>query len=676
MGGDPAEVALAAAHAVLPTAHAADMLAATGKLDRISALPRPGVDPDALARRLRGELSDGLEVITGTDGAQGTQSTVRSLDDGVNSALFAFAGVTVLVASLAVANIYSVLLAQRTRELALLRLVGARRIQVLTLVVREALLAAAIGTSIGLAGGVVLARTAVAIVRPLGVAPALSLSWSMVVAACLVGGVVSLAGSAVPALRASRHVPLRAVSDTAAGGDRTVRGGVVATCLAIGAVVLAGSALTGGLSPVTQRVGAVVGAALVVAGIGFASRWLVGPLCAAAARPLVALIGQTARLGVGNVARSPSRATAAGSTLMVTMVLVGAVATFGSGVRQGVAEQFETTGRADLFVERRGLVRVDTRSLFAAFGHELRTVRDGAAIVSVDGALVGPSGVESQVAVSGLDRLATMIDLGITRGSIGRAALDGPASVAVEASAVILSEASADSLGAEVGDLVELRSTSGREVPVEVVAIYRNTAFVGPAIVSWPAVSSTRSEGTFEVAALDLTAGASVRATEARLRRVADTFPRVRVHTPADFEALNASVVETVLRILGVLLSASVGIGVLGLGSTLALSVHERRREIVMLRAVGARRSQIRSIIGLEAAVVSALAVTVGLAAGAGIGVLATRFAPETLAVSAAVPWVLLGAVGATSVCVGWLVGVLVARRATRIPPALATVVD
>lgn len=660
-----AEVAVSSAHVVLPAHHAAEMLAAVGKLDRISAIPEPGVPPDALARRIRSEVSEGLAVMAVSDRAQATQDTVAALDDGVSTALVAFAVVTVGVAGLAVANIYTVLLAQRTRELALLRLVGARRSQVISLVLREACIAGLAGTVLGLAGGAQLARIAVAVVRPLGVEPAVRISWSMVAAASVVGGLVALGGAIMPAVRASRHGPLEAMSDTAAGGDRPVRGSRVAALMIAGIVWLGFAQV-----PPTNRgpiaLGATAtGVVLLLAALVLASRWFVGPLCAVASRPMNALFGHTARLGVGNVARSPNRAAAAASTLLITMVLVGAVATFGSGVRQGVTEQFATTGRADLFVERRGLVRVDTRSLFEAFGDRLAPVRSGAAIVSVDGVLIGPSGSEARVVTSDLRRLADMVDLGIVGGSVSD-----------DADAAMLSETSAAALGADVGDRIRLRSTSGREAPVKVVALYRNSAFVGPAVLAWGPVSETGSEGTFELAALDVSPCASVHATRTRLLRVADGFPRVRVHTPGEFEELDASVVDTVLRIVSALLSASVGIGVLGLGSTLALSVHERRREIVMLRAVGASRPQIRSIVGTEAVLISALAAIAGLAGGAGGAWLAIRTGVDTPAVNAPLPWGLLLGVAIIAVCIGWIVGIYVARRAARMPPAGAGAPD
>ncbi len=189
-------------------------------------------------------------------------------------------------------------------------------------------------------------------------------------------------------------------------------------------------------------------------------------------------------------------------------------------------------------------------------------------------------------------------------------------------------------------------------------------------------MEATGSEGTFELAALDLSPNASVAGTERNLRRVADTFPRVRVHTPEQFAALNSSVLDLVLRIVQVLLAGTVGIGLLGLASTLALSVHERRREIVMLRAVGARRSQIRAIIGIESAVVAAMAALVGLAFGAGVGWAASNVGPAELIAPGPLPIGFLLGVGATAVVLGWFVGVLVATRAASAPPSTAGAAD
>ncbi len=618
----PEQIAISSAHVVLPADEAASMLGAVGKVDRVSVVPEPGADADAVADRLRSTLPDGLEVVVVTDRTQATQQTVASIDEGVRSGTSAFAALTVLIAAFAVANVQTVVLAQRIRELALLRLVGAGRSQLARLVLVEAAIVGAAASVVGLGIGTVLAWVAVTVVDPLGVSAALLLTSPMVVAAAVVGLAVTLIGSAWPVVRASRAAPLDALSDTGAGAERTPVGPLVP------AIRLVSVALT-------------------------------------------PLLGVSGRLGIGNAARRPARSAAAGATLMVTLALVAVVGTIGAGARETVQSRFETAGSADLYLERRGLVRVDPTSLVNVLAGNVGGLSAAAEVIAVDGVIVGPGGTERRVTTSGLARLASIMDLDITSGDpvagqppdaelTGEGAPDG----------VMLSDGTAESLGVTVGDTVTLQSTSGGEIEVRVVATYANTAFVGPAVVARAAVEQVNAEGTFELAALEVADDAPTWAVRRQLRRVGDSFPKVRVHTPESFAELNSEVTDTVLRVIGVLLVGSVGIGMLGLGSTQALAILERRRELVMLRAVGASRGQIRALVGVEAGVIAGIASVIGLGAGALVGWWGARFVPEDLLEAPIVPWMSLAWVGLAATAIAVLVSLAVARRATRVAPA------
>ena len=623
VGATPEQIAIDSAHVVLPSEHAPALLGAVGKVDRISVVPSPGVDSGDLAESLRGELPDGLNVVVVTDRAQSTQQTVASIDSGVRSATTAFALLTVVVAAFAVANVQTVVLAQRTRELALLRLIGAGRGQLARLVLVEALVVGAAATSVGLVAGSVLAWLAAEVVDPLGVEASILLTAEMAVAALAVGLLVTLVGSLWPAVRASRAAPLDALSDTGAGSE---------------------ARLVGPLVPATNAV----------------------------ARILTPLFGISGRLGLGNVGRRPARSAAAGATLMLTLLLVGSVATLGAGARQTVTDRFEEGGSADLYLERRGLVRVDTSSLLRRLQEEAGGISGGAEVVAVDGVLLGPGGSERRVTTSGLVRIDALMELDVLAGdpADGSDAADpfgeGPADGAM------LSQGAARALGVGVGDPVTLQSASGREAELRVVATYANTAFVGPAIVARPAVAEVDAEGTFELAALRVAPDVPLRAAGYSVQRVADGFPKVRVHTPESFAALDSDVTDTVLRVIWVLLVGSVGIGFLGLASTQALAVLERRRELVMLRAVGASRGQIRGLIALEASVIAALAAVFGLGAGVALGWFGARAVPTELVASPVVPVGPLVAVGAAAVLVAALVSLAVSRRATLVEPAEA----
>jgi putative ABC transport system permease protein len=241
---------------------------------------------------------------------------------------------------------------------------------------------------------------------------------------------------------------------------------------------------------------------------------------------------------------------------------------------------------------------------------------------------------------------------------------------AAEPVSVMLSDSAAAELGLAVGDEARLRTISGSERTLVVAATYSNTAIAGDAVVDVTGLDPG-TLGTFELGVLRFEGrhgDRSVRAVE----RAAGHFPKVRVHTPAEFGALNASVTDTVLRIIAVVLAGMIGIGYLGLVATLGLATLERRNELVMLRAIGAARAQVRSMVRIEAMLVGLVASVVGLGVGVGLGWVAANSAPSDLVASVVVPWGSIVAVGVVSVVLALAVSLGVARRASLVPPAEA----
>ena len=663
---DASSIALAAGHAILDPGVAPILLDAGGRVDRITVTPRPGVDPGVLERRMRAAVPPGVRVSSALSRSAVTQQTVERIDEGVQQAVTVFAGLTVLISALVVTNTLGVLVAQRTREFGLLRLVGASRAQVLRTVMGESLGVGLLGAVLGLGLGVVLAYAAALVVRDSTVPVGFELTSTMVLVAVGVGVLVTGVGGIVPALRAGRVTPLAALSDTRAGADRRGGAWVPLVAFAVGCA-MAGAAVT--------RPGGPDGAWIVVAGLGVLSafvgvaglsRWLVGPLLATAGAVLRPVSGRAGRLGVANARRSPGRAAGAASTLMVGLALVGLVATIGASIRSTVESQFDTAGSADLYLERRGVVRVSTQALDVELAGRARRPFRYASITTVDGVVLGRAGATTPLSASFLPELAELVDLGITDGAVPGFA-DDPAAERVS---VMLSDSAAAELGLAVGDEALLRTISGSERTLVVAATYSNTAIAGDAVVDVTGLDPG-TLGTFELGVLRFEGrhgDRSVRAVE----RAAGHFPKVRVHTPAEFGALNASVTDTVLRIIAVVLAGMIGIGYLGLVATLGLATLERRNELVMLRAIGAARAQVRAMVRIEAMLVGLVASVVGLGVGVGLGWVAAISAPPDLVASVVVPWASIVAVGVVSVVLALTVSLGVARRASLVPPAEA----
>lgn len=664
--GGSVTVPLSDGHAVLDPAVAPELLDAVGRVDRITVIPEPGVEPATLRSRLDAALPDSVRVDALTSAAASTQQTVGTIEDGVRLATVIYAGVTVLVAVLVVVNVLSVILAQRTRELGLLRLVGARRSTVARLVVSEAVIIGLAASVIGGALGVVLAYVGARVVRVAGVDVDFAVTWPMVVVALAVGLLVTVLGSLWPAIRASRVTPMDALSDTRTGADRPVRGPVPVLALVVGfgGGAWLASTSSGGLGGWT---GAAIGVCLVVGFVGLAllSRWVVVPM-AAVAGAVIGRISVPGRLGVGNARRQPSRTAGAASTLMVGLALVAVVATVGASARTTIDEQVRASGRADLYVERRGLVRISMTTLEQLFALDPGFIEEVAAVQSFDGTVVGPGGASASAVTASLEPAARVAELGITAGDVGAGTATGMVN------GVMVSERVGEELGVGLGDTVTVRSTSGLELELPVVATYRNTALFGGVIVDRDSAQFIDADGTFELAAVDLVDGADPYVVGSGVQALARNFNELYVDTPETFAALRLAVADVALRVIGVMLVGALGVGFMGLAGTLALSTSERRRELVMLRAVGAKRHQIRSLVWIEATFIGAVATVVGMGAGLVIGRVGSTVAPESIIEDPVVPWGQLGVVAAVGIGVAWLVSLTVARRAARLPPSEA----
>ncbi len=595
------------------------LLDAEGRLDRITAIPVPGTDLDELAARLRSSLPADLEVSSAKDADAVTAQTVQVISEGVATATFAFAALSAAVAALLVSNTLAILVTQRNRELALLRCVGLTTAQAGRIVMLEAAMVGIAGAALGLVLGIPLSMVGASFIQP-GAQVGLLVTTQMVGAAVLVGVGVTMVAAIVPAFRASRVPPLAAL----VAADSAQRRGVVGWAMT--PLLLAARAL----SPTTS-----------------------------------------VRMAVDNARRDLRRSGATAVTLIVGLGLISLVLTGSASIRAATQDQFVNASSADLYLERRGLVRISGDAVderLAAAGVESGLV----SVLAVDGSLRGPSGTIDQVSASRLDAVPRLFDLGLSGGAFPQGPAppiadfndaDAGTQGETDVGRAMLSDGAAQTLGVGVGGDVTLRSVSGRERTLRVVGTYRGTAFVGPAVVERADAEAIAADGSFEVAAVDVPDRFDVADAAGYFGRNLRGFPKLRVHTPEEFAALNVGVANTVTRLALVVLSGALLVGALGAANTISLSVMERRRELGLLRAVGATAGQVRSLVRTEALVICGLAGLVGVSAGVVTAVVAVGRAPAEFAADPVVPWLSLGVVGVAALTIGAVSAALATRR-------------
>lgn len=595
---------VADAHVVVEREALATMLGAQGRVDRITVTPQPGVGTEQLTRDLAAALPDDLVLRSAADPDVVLARSVAAASDAITLGTTALALLAALVAASLITNTLSIVAAQRSVEVALARCIGMSRRQVVGSFLVEAVLIGMVAAVLGLALGAPLAVLGAGIVFP-DTATSMLVTPAMVVAAVAVGLVVTVLAATRPARRLARVPPVAALSATRSRRGRSV--------------------LLSAVLPLID-------------------------LMRRAAR------GPVLRMSLAQPAQDPRRAGAVVATLFVSLVLVGTVLTVSTSVSSSIDAQYADRSTADLYLRRRGVVRVDARSLEARLGAEGRS---GYVDLSrVEGSLLGPDGVEPVLRSADLDEVpaAFPLDLDTTPSS------DPDRTV-------LLSEPSADDLGVGVGDTVTLRSTSGVDTTLTVGGIYRNAAVVGPALVSVAAARSIDAEGSFELAAIRLEPGAPVERIRRAIDRNIGGFNRLAVDTPRGFAATDTEIAATVTRLVLVILAGTLALGAVGAANNIALSVNERRRELAVLRAVGAGRRQVGAMVTTEAVVLCSVVGAGAAVLGAAIGVVVIRLAPSDLAAAARVPVPALVVVALGATALGAAAAAVPAVTAMRRPP-------
>jgi putative ABC transport system permease protein len=605
-------------------------------------------------------LPHGVEAVPSQQIGDEQAESVRKGLGFFTKALLGFAAVALLVGSFLIWNTFSVLVAQRSRELGLLRAVGATRRQVLAGVVGEAVVVGLVAAAAGIGLGLLAALGLRGLLSAVGIdlpTTTLQLAPHTVTAAVLVGLLVTVLSALVPARAATRIPPVAALRDAATstverpGRRRTAAGSVL---LAVGAALLVLVGI-GGDQPGTAGLGALAAfLGLVLLGPAIAGGYgrLVGAARPGAGR---AATGAGWAMAARNLARAPRRAASTALALTIGLSLVAAVTVMASSIKSSVRDVVASSTSADLLVRASSQV---APGIPVAAAQAVRGV-DGVALVSE--ARFGPAKVGSSKTYVGA------IDAG-TAGKVADLQIRSGRLTDLRGDSLLVSTSTARSKHLAVGDRLPVSFPSGGRIDARVVGTFDNDELIGSAYVLPLATYAAHTvDGLDAIVFVGAEEGVSEAGLQQRVSDALAAYPGVTVDTPSGFADAQGAAVDSMLNLVSALLLLAIVVALLGIVNTLALAVMERTREIGLLRAVGATRQQVRRVVRREAVLTAVLGALLGTGLGVGAGVALVRSLADEGLHAVTVPVGQLGVYLVLAAFAGVVAAIGPARRASKV---------
>ncbi|MGW6447522.1 ABC transporter permease [Lentzea sp. NPDC055074] len=614
-----------------------------------------GVTDDALRDAVAAKMGSGYDVKTGAVLAKEQADQINEGLKFFNYVLLGFAGIALFVGIFIILNTFSIIVAQRTRELALLRSMGASRGQVIGSVVLEALVIGLIASIVGLGAGVGVGALLATIFSSVGGSnlqlAGIGVPMSAIISSFAVGMIVTVVAAVMPALRASRIAPVAAMRE-AATPDRpltkiTITGALVAAA--------GGASLALGFNQASLPL---IFGGILVAFVGVA---LLTPILS---KPMVSLIGRLLSwsmpglLGRRNSARNPRRTAITAAALMVGISLITGVSVVLTSATKSIEKLASGQLQTDLIISGEGQMEGQP----ATFKRDVLTkVEDTSGVGSAvgwsqDGVLQGEDQMFA-VGVTDMPALATMFALKPKSGDIAPLKDDQLA----------LPEEMAAEKGWSVGSKVTLQLAKGEPQTFTVGFIWvKSQVLQGALVLPESASRSFRSDQIVQ-AFVQVTPGTNAADVQKRVEPLFADNPEITVQDRSAFVKQTTSQFDTVLLMIQILLALAILIAVLGVINTLALSVIERTRELGLLRAIGMRRSQVMRMITVESVVISVFGAVLGLAVGLALGIATVQALKDQGISEIGLPWATMVQYLVVAAFVGVIAAILPAIRAARL---------
>jgi putative ABC transport system permease protein len=646
---------------VFDTPTAQRLFGKVGKLDFIRAQSKAGVPTSKLLSEIRPLLPPTAQAKDAAAQAKEDKKDVSSFLKVIQYALLAFAGIALFVGSFVIANTLSITIAQRVREFATLRTIGASRRQILGSVVLESFLIGAIGSIAGLFLGLGIAKLLNALMTAVGIDLPQSgtvLATRTIVVSLVVGTLVTLLASLRPAARATRVPPIAAVREGFVlppgrlARFRTLFGVLVS---ALGVGLLALGIFAHGQKVAQHLIELGLGLLLLFVGVSVFAPRIVPPLASLLGWPATKVGGAAGALARENTMRNPNRTASTAAAVMIGLGLVTFVALLGQGLRSS----FESAVN-QLFVGDYALTATNTFQPLTIKAEQALTKTPGVTVSGIragSGKYLGK--VHNLTAVE--PNMNKVIRLDWKEGSNAV-----PAQLAQDG--MFTNDDYAKKHHLHIGSPVRIQVPSGQFIHLKVKGIFKNPNGGSPfaeATISASLFDSKFPRPQNEMALMNIRGGVTDSNTSA-LKRQLRLFPDAKVQTQSQFKTNFEKPINSLLSLLYALLGLSVIVSVFGIINTLVLTVYERTRELGMLRAVGMTRRQVRRMIRHESIVTSLIGATLGIGIGFVLAALVTTELSSQGFVFA-VPYVNVVLFVLAAIVVGILAAVIPARRASRL---------
>jgi putative ABC transport system permease protein len=576
-----------------------------GEFDSISVAGEEDVSVAALRARIQSVLPRGYEAVSASSVAAENADEIEEGLGFFRTGLLVFAFVSLFVGAFIIFNTFNIIVTQRTRELGLLRALGASRRQVQLSVLAEAVIIGLIASVAGIGLGLLLSFGLRELLDAFGISlpstAAVLLPRTFIVGVAI-GTVVTVVAGVAPARRASRVSPIEALRETEGGPTASLRRRVIVGGLvtAVGAAALL-YGLFGGPSEAASIVG--IGAALTFVGVGILSPLVARPIAGLLGAPLRA-IGFAGRLGRENAMRNPRRTASTAAALMIGLGLVTFVAVFADSLKASSEAALEEAIRSDFILTTGGFAPLSPQ-----VAEDLETRPEVAVVSATRLGVIRVAGGTDFVTAIDPGTFGRVTNTEFAAGSLG--SLRQPDTL------VVLDDV-AESHGWGIGDRIEVRfaQTGNREFTVG--GLYEDPQVLGNYAMSFDAFEENFAQRLDTYVLVKLAEGVSPEEGRRVLEAATEPFPNVQVQDQAGFKEQQEQLIDQLLAMVQVLLLLAIVIALFGIVNTLGLSIYERVRELGLLRAVGMSRGQVRRMIRSEAVIIAVL----GGLLGAAIGVL------------------------------------------------------